>query len=93
MALVYKVHIQGGSDNTALFPHNHPYISSCKLQLNKFLLQLVLRDGYVGVVLCSPCHLVCVPYTGFISANFREFREWEPIREICRRYYTIGHTQ
>ena len=28
MVLVYKaVHIQGGSDNTAPFPHNHPYIS------------------------------------------------------------------
>ena len=33
MALVYKAHIQGGSDNTASFPHNHPYISSCKLRL------------------------------------------------------------
>ena len=29
MALVYKV--QGGNDNTAPFPHNHLYISSCKL--------------------------------------------------------------
>ena len=28
MALVYKVHIQVGSDNTASLPHNHPYISS-----------------------------------------------------------------
>ena len=33
MALAYKVHIQGGGDNTALFPYNRPYISSCKLQL------------------------------------------------------------
>ena len=24
MALVYKVHMQGGSDNTAPFAHNHP---------------------------------------------------------------------
>ena len=27
MALVYKLHKQGGSDNTAPFPHNHLYIS------------------------------------------------------------------
>ena len=26
MALVYKVHIQGGSDNTTPFTHNHLYI-------------------------------------------------------------------
>ena len=26
-------YIQGGSDNTAPLPHNHPYISSRKLQL------------------------------------------------------------
>ena len=30
--LVYKVRIQGGSDNTAPFTHNYPYISRCKLQ-------------------------------------------------------------
>ena len=34
MALVYKIHVQDGSDNTAQFPHNHLYISSCKLLLS-----------------------------------------------------------
>ena len=33
MPQVYNVHIQGGSDNTAPFTHNHSYISSRKLQL------------------------------------------------------------
>ena len=35
MTLVYKLHIQGGSDSTTPFPNNHPYItiSSCKSQL------------------------------------------------------------
>ena len=52
--------IQGGSDNTAPFPHNHPYINSCKLQLDEIstAATYVGMHGYVGMVLCYHCHLV-----------------------------------
>ena len=33
MAVVYKLRMHGGEDNTASLPHNHLYISSCKIQL------------------------------------------------------------
>ena len=43
MARVYIVHIQGANDNTAPLTHNHPYMSSCKLQLAKIAqLQLLM---------------------------------------------------
>ena len=76
MALVYKIHIQGGSGKTTLsFPHNHLYISSCFTSECNF--QHLRRDGYLGVVLCYHRHLVCVlpgvcrpqqwhPYTSFL---------------------------
>ena len=61
-----STHIQGGSDNTAPFPRNHPYISSCKLQLGEIstaakLLMYSYRGGNDGAVLSLPpctCTLV-----------------------------------
>ena len=56
MALAYKVHIQGGSDNTAPLPNNHPYISSCKLQLAEFYCSYSCMYGWLcgnGAVLSS----------------------------------------
>ena len=50
MALVYKMHIQGGSYSTAPFPHNHPYISSCILQLDE--ISTAALDGFVAMLLC-----------------------------------------
>ena len=44
---------------TAPFPHNHSYISSCKLLLAKyFYCRYLCRDSYMGMVLCYHCHLV-----------------------------------
>ena len=51
MGLVYKVYIQGGSDNTAPFAHNPPYISSCKLQLA----EISTAATYVGMVMWEWC--------------------------------------
>ena len=51
MALVYKVHIQGGNDNIAPFPHNHPYISSWMLRLGKIA-------TYVGIVVWEWCCVI-----------------------------------
>ena len=58
MALVYKVHIQGGGDNTEPFPHNHTLHASYNLL--KIYCSCLSRDGYVGVALCYRRHLVCV---------------------------------
>ena len=49
MALVYKVHVQGGGDDTVPFPHNHPYIHSGSKNFS-YNLQLLCRDGYVGAI-------------------------------------------
>ena len=49
--MVYKVHIKGGSDNTAPFTPNHPHIqlSSYKLQLA----EVPSAASYVGMVMCE----------------------------------------
>ena len=44
MALVYKVHIQGGSDNTAPFPQ----VTTCYCSY-------LCRDGYGVVLSLPPC--------------------------------------
>ena len=69
MALVYKVHIQGGSDNTAPFPHNHPYISSCKLQL-----EISTAATYVGMIMWEWCCVllyvqVCIHIVNLAAAT------------------------
>ena len=56
MAVVYKLHIQGGSDNTMPFPLNHPYISTCMLQPA----QMSTAATYVGMVMWEWC---CVIFT------------------------------
>ena len=61
MALVFKVHIQGGSDNTAPFPHSHPYTSSCKLQLAEI--------STAGMVMWEWC---CVITTTFYHCCFNQ---------------------
>ena len=71
-AMVSKVHIQGGSDNAAPFPHNHPY-------KRKFLLQLYLCiQGWLsgnGAVLSLPPYMYvyfvdqCHPYILLISTK------------------------
>ena len=52
MALVYKIHIQGGSYITALFQHNHPYISSWSRIFSKLYL---VATQYVGMVMWEWC--------------------------------------
>ena len=52
--MVNKVDIQGGTDNTVLFTHNHPYISSCKLQLS----EVSSAVTYVGIVTCDWCCVI-----------------------------------
>ena len=51
MALVYKVHIQGGSDNTTPFPHNH----SCNFQLTEN--STAAASTYEHLV-CVPCRII-----------------------------------
>ena len=49
MALVYKVHIKGGNDNTTPLPHNHPYISFCSRNFSKLQLAATMKAcTYVG---------------------------------------------
>ena len=71
MALVYKVHSQGGSDNTKPFPCSHPYISSCKLQPA----EISTAATYVRIVMWEGCCTAtlyvyfvdqCNPYYSFI---------------------------
>ena len=40
-----------GSNNTAPLPNNHPYISSCKLQLAE--ISTAATCAYVGMVMCE----------------------------------------
>ena len=79
MALVYKVHIQGGSDNTTPSPHNHPYISSCKLQLAV----ISTAATYVGMVMWGWCCVITAPlYVYFVDqchASLHSFDFYEII--------------
>ena len=77
MALVYKVRIQGSSDNTAPFPRNHSYTTveisaSCNLQLLKHL----------ACVLCRP-----VP-----SLHHFDFFETIFILLVCVIFFVGKHT-
>ena len=54
ISLVYKVHKKGDSDNTAPFPHNHPCISSCKLQFA----EIFTAATYVGMVMWEWCCII-----------------------------------
>ena len=47
--MVYKVHIQGGNDNTAPFSHNHLYVSSFSRNFSKLHPTSHPSEG-----LCSP---------------------------------------
>ena len=63
VALVYKVHIQGGSYKSP-FPHNHPYISSCKLQIA----EIPTAATYVGMVMWEWCCVITVTlYVYFVD--------------------------
>ena len=54
MALVYKVHIQGGSNNTTPLPNKYPYINSCKLQLS----EISTAATYVGMFIWEWCCVI-----------------------------------
>ena len=78
MALLYKIHIQGDSDNTTPFPHIT--ISSCKLQLAEIstTATYVYRDGCLGisvVLSLPPCMIVyifCRPVPSLQSVDLYE---------------------
>ena len=55
MALVCKVHIQGGNNNTAPFLQNHPYIGSCKFEISA-------AATYVGMVMWEGCCVITAPF-------------------------------
>ena len=91
MALVYKVytHIQSGSDNTAPFSHNHPYISSCKLQLA----EISTTATYVGMVMWEWCCVITAK--PFMCILCRPVSSLHSVYEIifiytCKYIYTVA---
>ena len=66
MVLICKVHLLGGSENTAPLLHSHPYIpvSSCKLQLAG----ISTAATYVGMVMWEWCCVItAILYVYFVD--------------------------
>ena len=98
MALVYKAHIQGGSDNTTSFPNNHPYISSCIKKICK----LQLATTYVGMVMWEWCVITATLYVYFVdqchpyillSVDSKPHLEMPNGQAVNNHYYTVESTK
>ena len=62
MALVNKVPIQGGSDNTAPVTGNHPYISHCRIHFSNLYL------AAIGMLMCEwRCVISATLYVYFVD--------------------------